>query len=90
MGERSMSKHRRKDKRTSISLQRIEIPLAITRDVILEHDETYKDNLVSLCNRINSGKVQPDMFRRIQPHLAMSAMRRAGVNLRNSVQMLRA
>jgi hypothetical protein len=79
-----MSKHHR---RKSIPLNRGEVPAEV-RDRILETDETYRSNLASLCSRINSGKVEPTMFNRIQPNLAMAALRRAGVNLHQSQRLL--
>lgn len=76
--------------RKSIRLNRIEVPLTTMRDTILERDPSYKENLTCLCLRINSGKIPHNMYGRIQPSLAMAAMRRAGVSFRESVNLLRA
>jgi hypothetical protein len=77
------------NKRTrSILTNRVEIPLCTVRDHILERDDVYRDNITSLLHRIQSRKVGPEMLPRIQPFLAMAALRRAGVNLNYSRRML--
>jgi hypothetical protein len=80
----------RHGRRKAVVLQRITIPAEIRRDIILEHDQVYASNLQMLCRRILSGKVPQVMFNRIQPNLAMAALRRAGVNMRESTRLLHA
>ena len=66
------------------------VPMHVKRDPILESDPTYRQNAADLCRRIASGKLDRHTFRAIQYHLAMSALRRAGVNLRDSERMVTA
>lgn len=73
-----------------VSLNRMEIPLQVQRDTILNADATYLENVSSLKRGITSGTTPREMFGRIQPNLAMAALRRAGLNLRQSQLMLAA
>ena len=66
------------------------VPMHVMRDSILESDPTYRQNAADLCRRIASGKVDKSLFRPLQRHLVMSALRRAGINLRDSERMVTA
>ncbi len=83
-----MPKNHRRSK--PLVLNRVEIPLHVQRDTILNEDATYLENVSSLKHNINTGLVPKEMFGRIQPSLVMAALRRAGQSLRLSEAMLRA
>jgi hypothetical protein len=60
------------------------------RDEILEADATYMNNARALCRRANQDKITPRMCSRIRWSLAMAALRRAGLSLKASEQLMHA
>lgn len=66
------------------------VPLHVRRDTILDNDPTYQRNAYALCRRVMSGKVDKRHFRALHHYLTLSALRRAGVNLRESERMVAA
>jgi hypothetical protein len=68
----------------------IKIAPNVERDTILNADPVYIDNVRQLKNNITNGIVPKEMWPRIQPSLAMAALRRAGLNMRRSVELLAA
>lgn len=80
-------KHRRKQRPINTPAIPPEV-LAIKRDTILENDDSYIQNVRSLNRRIWSGKVPAWKWKSIRDSIAMSALRRAHVSFRESLQLM--
>lgn len=72
------------------SINHVEIPPQVRRDVILEHDAVYIENNLALTRRMASGKIAPEQFRSTQQWLQEAAMRRAHISRSESAVLLSA
>jgi len=81
-------KHKHKHGQPKPLENHVEIPLSVQRDMILENDSSYQVNVSQLNQQLRSGSVTQSTFRGIRQSLGMAALRRAGINLKQSTQMM--
>ncbi len=80
----------KKTHRKNHRLNTIQLPLHVQRTIILDSDPTYAANVRTLLQRTQAGLVPLSLSNAITGSLQMAALRRAGVSLKHSRQLMAA
>lgn len=70
--------------------RKMKLRLSVHRDIILENDRTFVDNCRALNRSVYERKITTHDWRNIYPTLVMGALRRAGVSMKESRQLVNA
>jgi hypothetical protein len=85
-----MTKNTSRQRRTTVSINRLIVGLVDQRNLILEGSAYYKANMAQLTERLAARTITPELAKNIQPSIQMSALRLAGVPFRKSLAMVKA